>query len=272
MLIVTVLCAGCAKGPGDAESAGGVPVLRLATTTSTRDSGLLDALVPRFEAIQGCRVDVVAVGTGAALKLGESGDADVLITHARTAEEQFLAAGFGVRHEGFMFNFFVIIGPADDPAMIRDLPAAAALRRLAAGRFRFVSRGDNSGTHQREQALWEAAGGRPNWPNYLETGQGMGPSLIIADEKRAYVLADQGTFLRFRPKLNLIALVKSGQELRNPYAAIVVQANPRRAASMQLANAFVDFLISPETQRKIDGFRAGGERLFHPTRLETKTE
>ena len=273
----SIVCGGLALLPAYAEKAGqdgGTPptgsasaVLRLATTTSTRDSGLLDVLLPVFEKAQGCRVDVVAVGSGAALKLGEAGDADVLLVHARKSEEEFMAARHGIRHEEFMYNDFVLLGPPSDPAKIRDLDPVKGLQKIAAGKHTFVSRGDDSGTHKQELGLWKMAGGRPEWDNYLESGQGMGPTLVIADEKRGYVLADRGTYLSFRDKLELVPLAAAAKCLRNPYAAIVVNPDKHPKINARLANTLVDFLISDEGQRLIAGYKISGQQLFHPTRI-----
>jgi tungstate transport system substrate-binding protein len=243
------------------------PVLRLATTTSTRDSGLLDQLLPIFEQASGCRVDVIAVGTGAALKLGEAGDVDVVMVHARCAEEEFMAAEHGVRHEEFMYNDFVILGPKEDPAKIRDRDPLVALTQIAKGSHCFVSRGDDSGTHKRELSLWEAADIRPPWDEYVESGQGMGPSLTMADEMSGYVLADRGTYLNFKDQVDLVPLAAPADSLRNPYAVIVVNPEKHEKINEPLANALVDFLISEEAQQWIAEYRVGGQPLFYPTRL-----
>ncbi len=267
-----VLLTGCSRsGDGRTDRDDSLEVLRLATTTSTRDSGLLDQMLPRFEQSNGCRVDVVAVGTGAALKLGEAGDADVVLVHAREAEDVFMEAKHGVRHEEIMFNNFVLLGPPTDPASVRDVEPVQALRAIADGEHRFVSRGDDSGTHKREMSLWKRAGVRPAWENYLECGQGMGPALIMASEKRAYVLADMGTFLKFRSKVELAPLAGESEHLRNPYAAIVVRPGTSRI-NARLADAFVDFLISEEGQQLIGDYQLSGQRLFHPLRIDVSEQ
>jgi tungstate transport system substrate-binding protein len=177
-------------------------------------------------------------------------------------------AGHGIRHEEFMVNTFAVLGPVDDPADIRNCDPIEAMRKLAGGRCRFVSRGDDSGTHMREKSLWEAAGGRPAWDEYYETGQGMGPTLKMADEKQAYVLADMGTYLKFRHKVELVPLVTGADSsLRNPYSAIVVNPAGRPHSDTSLADGFVDFLISEEAQRLIAAYRVSGRPLFYPTRL-----
>ncbi len=251
---------------GCCDAANRTRVLRLATTTSTRDSGLLDALLPMFEQQQNVRVDVIAAGTGKALKLGEAGDVDVLFVHARQAEDAFMASGHGSRREDVMYNTFELLGPPGDPAGIRDLDAPEALQRIAAGGFRFVSRGDDSGTHKRELQLWEKVGGKTNWDQYVETGQGMGATLIVADQMLAYVLADRGTYLRFRPKVDLIPLTAPSADMRNPYGIIAVSAAQHPSVHTELAFALMDYMISPAVQRKIQNFQLEGESLFFPMR------
>ncbi len=243
-------------------------VLRLATTSSTRDSGLLDELLPLFEEANACRVDVVAVGTGAALRLGEAGDVDVLLVHARRAEEAFMSARHGTRHEELMYNDFVLLGPENDPAQIRGIDPVKALKQIASAKQCFVSRGDDSGTHKRELLLWQQAGGRPEWNSYLEGGQCMGPTLMIANEKRSYVLADMGTYLNFLDKISLVPLVTKSASLRNPYAVIVVNPKKHDRINSRLAEALVSFLISGETQQAIADYQIDGKQLFHPVRLD----
>ncbi len=251
--------------PSDREPSTGV--LRLASTTSTRDSGLFDVLLPVFEAKHQCRVDVIAVGTGAALKLGESGDVDAVLVHARAVEETFIQAGHGVRHEPVMHNFFSIVGPQDDPAGVSGLSAGKALQQIASTGQVFVSRGDDSGTHKKELAIWNLSGERPEWDGYLEAGQGMGPTLVIADEMNAYVLTDEGTWLKRRNDFRLKPVVEGDDQLRNPYAVIVVNPERHPGINATMANAFADFLISDEAQRLIAGYQVNGQSLFHPDRL-----
>lgn len=256
-LVLGVL-AGCGGGPRERP-------IRLATTTSTDNSGLLRAILPAFEERYGASVDVIAVGTGRALKHGEDGDADLLLVHARAREDAFVAAGYGVDRRDVMWNDFVILGPAADPAGIADAPdAAEALRRIARAQATFISRGDDSGTHTKERGLWAAAGARPGWDAYISAGSGMGACLTMADEKRAYVLADRGTFLAFRARLDLVVLHSGGPALRNPYGAILV--NPARHAHVNAAGAraLLDHLTSKEGQAAIAAFRVKGEVLFHP--------
>lgn len=268
-LFVVLFCLGCESA--DRVESRPSTVLRLAVTTSTRDSGLLDQLVPVFEKDHGVRVDVIAVGTGKALKLGEAGDVDALLVHARKAEDAFMAAGFGSRREDVMYNTFLIIGPASDPAQVQGLEAAAALRQIMTTGQSFVSRGDQSGTHQRELTLWQAGGGQAEWEKYVESGQGMGASLIMADQMQAYILTDKATYLRFKSKTELMPMVTSSRGLRNPYGIIVVKTGlPSIAGSVTRANAFVDFLISESGQKRIRDYMLEGERLFYPLRLSLK--
>ena len=239
--------------------------IRLATTTSTENSGLLRTLLPRFEAEYGAKVDVIAVGTGHALKLGRQGEADILLVHARKREDAFVAEGHGIDRRDVMWNDFVILGPSEDPAGIAAAPdAATALQQIAKAGALFVSRGDDSGTHSRERSLWEAGGGQPTWDGYLSAGQGMGPCLTMADEKHAYVLADRGTYLAYRGRLDLAVLTEGDASLRNPYGAMLV--NPARHPHVHAkgARALLDFLTSPAGQEAIGAFRVDGQVLFHP--------
>lgn len=242
--------------------------LRLATTTSTADSGLLDWILPDFEALCSCRVEVIAVGTGQALELGRRGDADVLLVHDPAAEEEFMAAGHGVRREPVMFNDFVLVGPASDPAGVRGVTQVVeAFRRIAQAQAAFVSRGDGSGTHRKEQAIWQAAGLRPTGDWYLSAGQGMGEVLSLAEELQAYTLSDRGTYLaRTLPGIRLEVLAEGDPLLRNPYHVIAV--NPAKSPRIpgELANRLVDWLISLPTQERIGQFGVPefGTPLFTP--------
>lgn len=234
--------------------------IRLATTTSTDNSGLLAALLPPFEEETGIKVAVIAVGTGQALALGRRGDADVLLVHARGREDAFVAAGHGAFRRDVMFNDFVLLGPAEDPAGVgAAADVGVALAAIRAARAPFVSRGDDSGTHIRELQLWPGSDGPPRGePFYLEAGQGMGGCLLLADEKRAYVLADRGTWLSFRARLKLQVLVQGQERLRNHYGVIPVRDG--NAAGLLL----VDWLTSAEGQRRIGAFQVDGQTLFHP--------
>ncbi len=250
------------------DCAGTPERLLLATTTSTRDSGLLEQLLPPFEEQYHVRVDVIAAGTGKALKLGEMGDVDVLFVHARQAEDAFMAAGHGIRRENVMFNTFELLGPPTDPAEVRGLEVSEALQKIAAASAPFVSRGDDSGTHKRENQLWEAEGELPVWANYRESGQGMGATLTIADQMSAYVLTDRGTFLNFRDKIDLVPLAAQSEASKNRYGIIVVNPEKHSTLRSKAANTFVEYLISPAAQQIIADYRIAGEALFTPLHLE----
>lgn len=242
--------------------------LRLTTTTSTENSGLLAKLLPSFERESGVTVDVVAVGSGKALKLAENGDADVVLSHAPELEEGFLASGFGVNPRKVMYNDFIVVGPRKDPAKLSDSKdAAEAMRRIASTGATFVSRGDESGTHQKEKALWKAAGIDPKGAWYVEAGQGMGEVLVMSNEREAYTLADRGTWLAFRKKLELSILVEGDPALFNPYTILAV--NPARHPHVKYkeAMALIAFVTGPEGQKIIGSFRQNGELLFHPTAI-----
>lgn len=242
--------------------------LILATTTSTDDSGLLDFILPDFEAKTGIQIDVVAVGTGQALALGESGDADVLLVHARAREDAFMEAGHGVRREDVMYNDFVIVGPSNDPAGIRGKNRVTrALEEIMNTESPFVSRGDDSGTHTKELTLWAEAGLEPAGDWYISAGQGMGAVLTMADELQAYTLSDRATYLaRTLAGTTLEIMVEGDPVLFNPYGVMAV--NPDKGDHIQndLANQFIDWLVSVETQEMIGqfGIEEFGSPLFTP--------
>jgi tungstate transport system substrate-binding protein len=246
-------------------------VIRLATTTSTDNSGLLAYLLPAFEHSSGYKVHVIAVGTGKALRMGQDGDVDVVMVHARAAEDKFMAAGYGVNRRDLMYNDFVIVGPRNDPAGIaKTKDAAAALARIAAQHAAFVSRGDDSGTHKKEQQLWKAAGIAPAGSWYRPIGQGMEQALQIASELQGYTLADRGTWLALRKKLDLDILLQGNAQLFNPYGVIAV--NPARYPDVnyQGAMAFIDWLTSPAGQNTIAAFRIDGQNLFFPSAVQAQ--
>lgn len=245
----------------------------LATTTSTQDSGLLDDLVPRFEQATGIAVKVIAVGTGAALRMASTGDADAVLVHAPQAEQPYVQSGDLVEGRQIMHNDFVIVGPPDDPAGAGRQPDVGAVMRAIAERGVFISRGDDSGTHKQELALWSAAGVDPRAMRAREeTGQGMGATLNVADQKHAYTLTDRGTYLALRQRLGLTIVFQGDARLANIYHAYVV--NPQRHPRVNLAGArrFVEFLVSPETQRAIGEFKRHefGQPLFFPDALADK--
>jgi tungstate transport system substrate-binding protein len=240
----------------------------VASTTSTEQSGLFGFLLPRFSAMTGIEVKVVAVGTGQALDVGRRGDADVVFVHDKSAEEKFMAEGFGVRRFDVMYNDFIVAGPVADPAHIaRGNDVIEAFRKIAAVKAPFISRGDRSGTHEAELRYWKGAGIAPNaardqW--YREIGQGMGPALNIAASTDAYVLADRGTWLSFRNRGTLVILIEGDSRLFNQYGVMLV--NPVKHPSVKVADgqAFVDWLISREGQNTIAQYKIDGQQLFFP--------
>jgi tungstate transport system substrate-binding protein len=238
--------------------------LRLATTTSTDNSGLLSELLPPFEQANGCKVDVIAVGTGKAIKLGETGDVDVVLVHARSNEEKFVADGYGVDRRDVMYNDFVILGPPADPAGIAGTKnAAAAMGKIAAAKATFVSRGDDSGTHTREKQLWKAGGMAPAGDWYLEAGRGMSEVITMAAERGGYTLSDRGTYLAYKSKTDLRIAVEGDPGLFNPYGVIMVNPAKHPHVKVELARKFIDFLTSEQGRRLIAGFKINGEQLFY---------
>ena len=250
-------------------SAAGDEFITVASTTSTENSGLFAHILPRFEKQTAIQVRVVAVGTGQALRLARNGDADVLLVHHRPSEEAFVAEGFGVERHAVMANDFVIVGPAVDPAGVGAMKdAAGALAAIAAAAATFVSRGDDSGTHKKELALWRAAnidpaGASGGW--YREAGAGMGATLNMASAIDAYTLADRGTWLSFANKGNLTILAEGDARLSNPYGVILV--NPRRHPHVKAAagQKFIDWLIGGAGQGAIAAFTIAGKQAFFPT-------
>jgi tungstate transport system substrate-binding protein len=240
----------------------------LATTSSTEDSGLLSYILPDFEAKSGVAAEVVAVGTGQALSLGESGDADVLLVHARAREDAFMEAGHGSRREDVMYNDFVILGPPQDPAGIRGQSEAAhAFQMIAESKSPFVSRGDDSGTHTKEKTIWAAADLEPAGDWYISAGQGMGAVLTMADEELAYTLSDRATYLnRTLEGTDLEILVEGDSTLFNPYGVMAVNPEKGDHIKAELANHFIDWLISVPTQEMIAqyGVEKFGSPLFIP--------
>lgn len=243
----------------------------LATTTSTQDSGLLDVLVPRFEKASGIQVKVIAVGTGAALRMASTGDADAVLVHSPDAEKKYVDAGDLVEGRRIMHNDYVIVGPSEDPAGAGKEKSVTDAMRVIAARGVFISRGDDSGTHQQEVRLWAAAGIDPSKVRREETGQGMGATLNVADQKRAYTLADRGTYLALRTRLALSILFQGDPALHNIYHAYVVNPGKHKNVKPDGARAFVGFLVSKPVQRAIGEFKRQeyGEPLFFPDALPT---
>lgn len=251
--------------------------LRLATTTSTADSGLLTFILPDFEKKNNCKVDTVAVGTGQAIEIGTKGDADVLLVHARAQEDKFVADGHAKARFDVMYNDFIVLGPKNDPAKIAGMPSTTdAFKAIAAAKSAFASRGDKSGTNTKELSLWTAAGIAPTkdlgWYNAL--GQGMGETLLTSNEKGMYTLADRGTYLSMKDKLPNLIVVLGGNNLAenkdknllNPYGVLAVDPGKHPGVNSDMANKFVQWIILPETQKLIGGFGADkfGQPLFYP--------
>ncbi len=242
--------------------------ITVASTTSTEQSGLFGYLLPIFSKASGISVKVVAVGTGQALDIGRRGDADLVFVHDRAAEDKFMAEGHGVKRFDVMYNDFVIIGPRSDPAHIAaDKHVLEALRKIAAAKALFISRGDHSGTHEAELRLWKDAGielaaVKGDW--YREIGQGMGPALNMAASSNAYLLSDRGTWLSFKNRGDLVILAEGDQRLFNQYGVMLV--NPAKHPNVRARDgqAFIDWLISPEGQETIADYKVGGQQLFFP--------
>ena len=269
LLAVSLVLSGCQ--PVVAPSAESQPAptrLILATTTSTQDSGLLDVILPDFEQQANVSIDVVAVGTGQALQIGADCNADIVLVHARAREDAFMADGSGVRREDVMFNDFVILGPSADPAGVKGMAdAGVAMTMIADAQAPFISRGDDSGTHTKELSVWKAAGVEPAGDWYISAGQGMGAVLTMANEQQAYTLSDRATYLaRTLEGTELEIMVEGDPVLFNPYGVIVV--NPEKCANVNadLANQFVDWMVSVPTQELIAAFgqEAFGQSLFMP--------
>lgn len=256
LALLTLLCLG---GIANAEER-----LRMSTTTSTENSGLLKVLLPPFEQQNNCKVDVISVGTGKAIKLGEAGDVDVVLVHARTLEDKFVADGFGVNRKDVMYNDFIMLGPANDPAGIKGAKTAAeALAKISDKQAPFVSRGDESGTHQKERELWQAAGVKPAGAWYVEAGQGMGEVIIMATEKHAYTLADRGTYNAFKKaKTDLVIVFDGEQGLFNPYGVIAVNPRKHPHVKYDLALKFIDFITGAAGQTIIADYKVDGDPVF----------
>jgi len=255
--------------PTTEESVSGNPMLILATTTSTQDSGLLEVLIPLFEAETDYTVQTVAVGSGQALEMGQQGNADVLLVHSPSAEKQFMTDGWGKDRALIMHNDFIIVGPADDPAKIKGLSAADAFKAIATAETAFVARADKSGTSTKELGIWkkaelDPATTKPAW--YMETGQGMGPTLTITSEKAGYTLTDRATFLANKPNLPLEILVEGDNSLLNVYHVITVNPDKWPKVNYDGAMAFLKFMTETSTQEEIGKFGVEnyGQQLFIP--------
>lgn len=244
------------------------------STTSTKNSGLYDHILPIFEKKTGIKVHVVAVGTGQAIKNATNGDGDVLLVHAKPAEEKFVEDGWGVKRRDVMYNDFIIVGPPSDPAKVAGMQdAAAALRKIASAKAVFASRGDNSGTHKKEVALWKKAGidpkmGSGKW--YRETGSGMGATLNAGVGMGAYVMTDRGTWISFKNKGDFKIAVEGGQDLFNQYGVILVNPKKHPRVKVQEGQAFIDWITGPDGQKAIAGYKLDGQQLFFPNAAGNK--
>ena len=240
------------------------PNIVMASTTSTEQSGLFAHLLPAFKQATGVDVKVVALGTGQALDMGRRGDADILFVHDQVAEEKFVADGWGVKRYPVMYNDFVLVGPANDPAKTRGKDIVAALQKIAASQTNFVSRGDKSGTHAAELRYWKLAGVDAKGVGYKECGCGMGPALNITTSIGGYALTDRGTWLSFKNKQDMQILVEGDQRLFNQYGVIVVNPQKHPHTKADLAQKFVDWVVSPSGQANIAAYKINGEVLFFP--------
>jgi tungstate transport system substrate-binding protein len=269
LLALFVVISGCSNQPTDKKKEEKVVQnkdLILATTTSTQDSGLLDVLQPMFEEESGYKVKTIAVGTGQALEMGTKGEADVLLVHAPAAEMELMDSGDAINRKRVMYNDFIIIGPSSDPAGIKGLDVKQAFEKIAASNATFISRGDDSGTHKKELAIWKSINVDPKAvDNYLETGQGMGPTLNVTVEKLGYTLTDRATFLAQEKNLtNLTLLVEGDEDLLNIYHVMQVNPEKHEKVNSEGAKAFVEFLVNEETQQVIEDFgkEEYGQSLF----------
>jgi tungstate transport system substrate-binding protein len=254
-----------AASAGLTPAFGAEAVLRLATTTSTENSGLLKVLVPKFEAASGLKVHVISVGTGKAMKLGENGDVDVVLVHSRPDEDVFVAQGYGVNRRDVMYNDFVVVGPHADPARIRGMKSViGAFRKVLESNATFVSRGDDSGTDKMEKGYWTEVGRRPEGRRYVAAGQGMGEVLTMADHLGAYTLTDRATYGAYRSRIGLDIVVEGDTRMFNPYGVIAV--NPARYSEVNYKGAMqlVEWLTGTDGRRAIAEFRVNGEQQFFP--------
>lgn len=283
MVLLVVLAAACVGTPAEVPALPRQERLRVATTTSLYDTGLWSYLEPVFEAKYGLEMDIIYAGTGIALEYGRRGDVDVITVHDREREEKFIADGHGLERVPFAYNHFLIVGPADDPAQVKGLSPEDAFRKLMARgteapeMVRFLSRGDESGTHGKEKVIWQTAGfdyevvRASDWAKYKnegyqEVGRGMGPALLMASEKQAYTLTDMGTYLAYQGELQLVPLVESGRVLLNVYSVIAINPEKHPKTRAEMAARLIDFLTSPQTQELIGnyGVREYGRQLFMP--------
>lgn len=243
--------------------------IKLATTTSLDNSGFLDYILPKFEKENNVKVNVIAVGTGQALKLGKNGDVDCVFVHDKESEDKFVQGGFGVDRTTTMYNEFVIVGPKDDPSNVKkEKTLEGVLNRIAASHARFISRGDDSGTDKKEKSLWREFGVKPELASYIETGQGMGAALVMASQMKGYALTDEATYLSFRDKVELDIVYRGDERLKNYYSVIAV--NPARYPDVKYAivKKFISYLTSEKTLKMTEDFgkKEFGKSLYEPMR------
>ena len=260
--LACLLAVALTLGSSVAQAQAQAPSIVMASTTSTEQSGLFSHLLPAFKQASGIDIKVVALGTGQALDTGRRGDADVLFVHDQVAEEKFVAEGFGVKRLPVMYNDFVLVGPANDPATTRGKDIVSALQKVANTQAGFVSRGDKSGTHAAELRFWKQAGVDNKGAGYKECGCGMGPALNIASSTGAYALTDRSTWLNFKNRQDLQILVEGDKSLFNQYGVMVVNPVKHPHVKADLAQKFVDWVVSPAGQASINGYKIGGEQLF----------
>lgn len=285
LLSLLISFADCVPGSTDeSASTTAFPVVagkerfKIATTTSLYDTGLWYYLEPMFEEKYNVEMDIVYAGTGIALEYGRRGDVDAVIVHDPAAEDKFIAEGYGINRRYFAYNFFIIAGPPSDPADIKDMSPEDAFKKIAEegqknpDEVKFISRGDNSGTHSKEKLIWSRAGFKyediqKSGPWYVEAGKGMGPCLLMANEEEAYLLADISTFSAYKSKLDLVTLVEQGEIFLNVYAAMAINPDKIKTAKIQIANNFINWLISDEIQQVIGSYGVAeyGRPLFYPT-------
>lgn len=269
-LVVSLVLAGCSQAPQEPQNKD----IILATTTSTQDSGLLNLLLPKFEEKTGYKVKTIAVGSGAAMVMGEKGEADVLLTHAPADEKKLVESGVATNYQLVMHNDFIVIGPADDPAKIKGSQAVESFKKIAAAKAIFVSRGDNSGTDKKEKAIWKTAGITPEGDWYHQSGTGMGATINIANEKLGYTLSDRATYLAQKKNIKMEILSEGDKSLLNIYH--VMQVNPEKFTKVnnEGGKAFVDFMVASDTQKMIKEFGKDkyGEPLFFPDAGKNEAE
>jgi tungstate transport system substrate-binding protein len=238
-------------------------VIKLSTTTSTENSGLLQYLLPAFEAKTNTRVHVISVGTGKALEMAKNGDVDVTLVHARGSEDKFVAEGHGVNRRDVMYNDFIIVGPVSDPAGVKgSRDVLKAMKKITDSRAKFISRGDNSGTDQMEKAYWKEIGAKPEGSAYVSAGLGMGEVLNMASEMQAYTLTDRATYGAYRAKTGLVVAVAGDPKMFNPYGIIAVNPARHKSVNYKGAMQLIDWITSEEGQQKIAGFKVDGQQLF----------